>query len=108
MVEKSLEARVAALEGQLAGKTLEEHFREQSSLIDRLFVYRNAELEKKIDAKLDRRFAQFEKSSDAKRDRKFAEFGEKFDAKLESLESRLNVKLGAIQDAVRLILTRLS
>jgi hypothetical protein len=37
MPEKSLEARVSAIEAQLAGKTLEEHFREQAELIDRRF-----------------------------------------------------------------------
>ena len=81
MAEKSLEARVAAIEAQLAGKMLQEHFREQAELIDRLFVYRFAEFEKKFNGKLD--------------------------DKLDSLESRLDVKLGSIQDAVRIVLTRL-
>lgn len=47
MAEKSVERRVAAIEAQLAGKTLEEHFREQAELIDRLFAYRFDELDKK-------------------------------------------------------------
>jgi hypothetical protein len=51
--KKSLEERVSALEVQMGGKTLEEHFREQSQLIDRLLAYRFDEFEKKWDARLD-------------------------------------------------------
>jgi hypothetical protein len=47
MAKKSLEERVSAIEAELAGKTLEEHFREQAELIDRLFAYRFEELDKK-------------------------------------------------------------
>ena len=42
-----MEDRVTAIEAQLAGKTLQEHFREQAELIDRLFAYRFDELDKK-------------------------------------------------------------
>ena len=38
MAEKSLQERVSAIEAQLAGKTLQEHFREQAELIDQRFV----------------------------------------------------------------------
>jgi hypothetical protein len=47
MAKKSLEDRVSAIEAQLAGKTLEEHFREQAELIDRLFAYRFDELDRR-------------------------------------------------------------
>jgi len=42
MAKKSLEARVSLIEVQLAGKTLEEHFREQAELIDERFAIRDA------------------------------------------------------------------
>jgi hypothetical protein len=47
MAEKSLEQPVSVIEAQLAGKTLQEHFREQAELIDRLFAYRFEELDRK-------------------------------------------------------------
>ena len=47
MAKKSLEDRVSAIEAQLAGKTLQEHFREQAELIDQLFDYRFEQLDKK-------------------------------------------------------------
>jgi hypothetical protein len=52
MARKSIEERVASIEAQLAGKTLEEHFREQAELIDRRFAVR--------DAKWDARFRRIE------------------------------------------------
>jgi len=51
--DASVVGRVAALEAQLANKTLEQHFREQTELIDRLFAYRFGEFERKQDEKLD-------------------------------------------------------
>lgn len=53
MAEKTLEERVSFLEAQLENRTLEQHFREQAELIDRLLVYRFEGLGKKWDAKLD-------------------------------------------------------
>ena len=38
MAEKSLAERVSAIEDELAGKTLEEHFREQAELLDQRFA----------------------------------------------------------------------
>ena len=38
MAEHSLEERVSAIEAQLAGKTLREHFREQAELLDLRFA----------------------------------------------------------------------
>ncbi|HKY22758.1 MAG TPA: hypothetical protein VJM31_16210 [Vicinamibacterales bacterium] len=61
MTPDSLEARVAALEAKMGSKTIEEQFREQAELIDRLFSYRFEENDKKWDAKLHARFASFEK-----------------------------------------------
>jgi hypothetical protein len=46
MAEKSLEEPVSAIEAQVGGKTIEQHFREQAELIDRLFVYRFEEFER--------------------------------------------------------------
>lgn len=53
MARKSLEERVTAIEAQLAGKSLEEHFREQAELIDERFAIR--------DAKWDSRFRTIER-----------------------------------------------
>ena len=52
MARKSIEERVSVIEAQLAGKTLEEHFREQAELIDERFAVR--------DAKWDARFRNIE------------------------------------------------
>jgi hypothetical protein len=51
--KKSLEERVSVIEAQLAGKTLQEHFREQAELIDERFAVR--------DAKWDTRFRVIER-----------------------------------------------
>ena len=45
MAKKSLEERVTAIEVQLAGKTLQEHFREQAELIDQRFAEQNQKWE---------------------------------------------------------------
>jgi len=37
MAERSLEERLSALEAQLGNKPIDEHFREQAQLIERLF-----------------------------------------------------------------------
>jgi hypothetical protein len=44
MAKKSLEDRVSVIEVQLAGKTLEEHFRAQAELIDQRFATRDIRL----------------------------------------------------------------
>ena len=53
MTDKALQDRVSALEAQLRSKPLDEHFREQAELIDRLFVYRFDEFRKQLHAELD-------------------------------------------------------
>jgi hypothetical protein len=55
MAEKSLEERIAALEAQSAHKPIEEHFDEQGELIDRVFVYRLEECDRKSEARLESR-----------------------------------------------------
>jgi cytidylate kinase len=119
MPEKSLEERVAAIEVELAGKTLQEHFREHGDLIDRLLVYRLDEQDKKWDAKLDAKFARFEEKQDANLDAKFATFEQRLDAKLDvkletkleakleaKLETKLEAKLAPIRNAIQILLTR--
>ena len=75
MDDRTLAQRVAALERQMEGKTLQQHFREQAELIDQLFVYRFEEFEKrqdaKWDAKLDFKLAALEERQDAKWDTRF-------------------------------------
>jgi hypothetical protein len=103
MPEKSLEARVAAIEKQMAGKTLETHFREHAELIDRRFAEsfrENAEL-------MDRLLAYRFEESDRKWDQKLA-------AGLAGLEERIDIKLEPIRtdlkrltDAVLAVVARL-
>ena len=57
MAEKSVVQRVSAIEAQLAGKTLEEHFREQAELIDQRFTEQ--------DQKWDERFERLERDVSA-------------------------------------------
>ena len=115
MAKRTLEERVAAIEVQLAGKPLQAHFREQAELIDRrladsfrdqaelidrLFIYRLDEMDKRWDAKLDVRFDKFEAKLEAKLETKL-------EAKLEAKLEPIRRDLGAIKDAVKIILTRL-
>ena len=89
---------------RVAGKTLEEHFREQAELIDRLFAYHFAELDKKWEAKLDREFANFERSLEYRLGETLVDrLTKKFDARFEQID----VKLDVIEDAVKLVLSRL-
>lgn len=53
MAAKSLADRVAALEAKVGSKTIQEQFREQAELIDRLFIYRFDEFDEKWDVKLE-------------------------------------------------------
>jgi hypothetical protein len=104
MAEKILEERVAALEAQMLGKNLQEHFRDQAELIDRMFAYRFEEFDKKWDAKLDikldSKLGTFENSLQSRLESKLEA---KLEAKLEPLRSDLVI----IKDALRVILTRL-
>lgn len=86
MTDKSLQDRVSALEAQLRGKPLDEHFREQAELIDRLFVYRLDEFRKQLHAEVD------------------AKLETKLDAKLKPIKTDVAI----IKHAVGVILTRLT
>lgn len=92
MAEKSLEERVSAIEAQLAGKTLEEHFSEQAELIDRRFAESFGEQAELIDKLFIYRFDEWDKRWDAK-----------LDAKLEPIRTDLT----AVKDGVKIILARL-
>ena len=59
----------------MGSKTIEDQFREQAELIDRLFAYRFEEFDKKWDAKFDAKLARSESRLEAK-----------FDAKLDKME----------------------
>jgi capsule polysaccharide export protein KpsE/RkpR len=100
MAEKSLKERVSEIEIQLAGKTLEQHFREQAELIDRRFdgsFRAQAEL---IDRLFAYRFGEFDKKWDAKLEAKL-------ETKLESKLAPIRNDLAAVREAVKIILTRL-
>ena len=47
-----------ALETKVGSKTIDEQFREQAELIDRLFVYRFEESDRKWEAKLETKFEE--------------------------------------------------
>ena len=71
MVEKTLEERVAALENQMQGKTLQQHFREHAELFDQMFAYRFEEFKRELGVDWDARLAAFEGRQDAKWDKRF-------------------------------------
>jgi hypothetical protein len=112
MAAKSLAVRVAALEAKVGGRTIEEQFREQAELIDRLFAFQFEEFDKKWDAKFDSRLVNFENRLDAKFDTRLAKFEDgldaKFDAKFEEKLEPIRTDLAAVRDAVKIILTRLT
>ena len=120
MSAKSLADRVAALERKVGSKFIEEHFREQAELIDRLFTYRFEEYDKKLDVKLaaleDSLGARLEAKLETKLEQKLEKLEAKLDASLESrLESKLESKLQPIRsdlaflkDTVTVILGRLT
>ena len=104
MADKSVEERLRALEVQLAGNTLQEHFRdqaelihqrldesfrEQAELIERLFIYRFDELDKNWDAKLESRVEA------------------KLETKLEAKLKPIRHDLAAVKNSVNVVLTRL-
>ncbi|RPI54000.1 MAG: hypothetical protein EHM55_12120 [Acidobacteria bacterium] len=96
MTANPLADRVAALEAKVGHKTIAEQFREQAELIDRLFIYRFDEFDKKWDAKLDTRFAAFEEKLNARLVGLETSLEERLEAKLETkLESKLETKLEA-------------
>jgi hypothetical protein len=101
MAEKSLEQRVSALEAQLGGKTLQEHFREQAELIDQLFSYRFEEMDKRWDAKLDAKLATLEFKLETNLETKL-------ETKLESKLEPIRNDMAAVKKAVQIILTRLT
>ena len=86
MAEKSVEERISAIEAQLGTIPIEDHFREQAELIDRVFVYRFEEFERKWEARL-----------------------ESFESRLGSVESRLEsveFKLGSLESRIESFETR--
>ena len=104
MAGKSLADRVAALEAKVGGKTIEEQFREQAELIDKLFIYRFDEMDKRWDARLDAKLRKLENALETRLDEKLEA---KLDAKFETNLEPIRNDLGAIKDAVRTILARL-
>ena len=91
MPAKSLDARVAAIETQMAGKTLETHFREHAELFDRMLAYRFEESDKKWDAKLAAGLAGLE---------------ERLDVKLETKLEPLRTDIKRLTDAVLALVAR--
>ena len=108
MAAKSLAVRLAALEAKVGSKTIEEQFREQAELIDRLFAFRFEEFDKTWDAKFDTGLATLENRLDAKFDTRLATFENRLDAKLEEKLEPIRIDLAAVRDAVKIILTRLT
>ena len=93
----------------MGSKSIEQQFREQAELIDRLFTYRFEEYDKKIDVKLaaleDRLEASLEAKLETKLEQKLEQKLEtKFEAKLEPIRS----DLAFLKKTVTVILDRLS
>ena len=92
----------------MGSKSIQEQFREQAELIDRLFTYRFDEYDKKMDVKL----AAFEDRLEAKLEEKLDKLGEKLEAKLETkFEAKLEPirsDLAFLKETVTVILDRLS
>lgn len=122
MPATSLEARVAAIEAQLAGKTLETHFREQAELFDRRFAESFREQAEVIDQRLahdfreqaeliDRlftyRFEEFDKKWEGKLAAGLAGLEQRIDTKLERRLEPLRTELGRLTDAVLALVARL-
>jgi hypothetical protein len=99
MAKKSVEERVSAIEAQLGNKTLQDHFREQAELIDRLFAYHLGEVDKRF-GQMDRRFEQM--------DKRFDEMDKAWDVKFEVNLAPIRSDLGAVKDALSIILARLN
>ena len=126
MVDRTLEERVTALEKQMSGKTLEQHFREQAELFDRRFSHgfrEQAELIDRLfaerDAMIDRRLEERDEKWQGALDIKLASLETRLETRLESkLESKLEPvrgdlaaarnDLAVLKDAVKVILTRLT
>jgi hypothetical protein len=97
--------------GKCGNRTIEEQFREQAELIDRLFLCRFDEFDKKWDGKRDARFARFEQKLNAR----LVGLENSLEARLESkLETKLEAKLeplrndlAALKHAVQIVLARL-
>ena len=107
MAKESLEERVSAIEAQLGDKTLQEHFREQAELIDRLFAYHLGVIDKRF-GQVDKRFDEMDKRLGEKMDQRFNEMYKRWDAKFESNLAPVRSDLAAVKDALRIILTRLN
>jgi hypothetical protein len=109
MAAKSLAVRVAALEAKVGDKTIQEQFREQAEVIDRLFVYRFEEFDNKWDAKFDAKLIGLERRLEARLEAKLEEkLEEKLETKLQEKLGPIRVDLAAVRDAVKTILTRLT
>jgi hypothetical protein len=91
----------SSLEGYVGSKSIEEQFREQAELIDRLFIYRFDEYDRKMDARLaaldSRLVARLEATLETK-----------LEQKLESKFSPIRSDLAFLKDTVTVILHRLA
>ena len=99
---------MSALEAKVGSKTIEEQFREQAGLIDRLFAFRFEEFDKTWDAKFDTKLAKLEGKLDAKFDTRLARLENRLDAKFEEKLEPIGADLAAVREAVKIILTRLT
>ena len=105
MAEKSLDERVSAIEVQLGTIPIEAHSREQAELIDRAFVYRFEEFERKWEGKLESLESRLKAELEAMLNSKFdAMLESKLDAKIKPLR----IDLSLVKHAVGVILARLT
>ena len=100
MAHRTLTQRVAALERQMEGKTLQQHFRENAELVERLLVYYLEESERRQDAnwdtKLDTKLAALEERQDAKLAAMGMQLDTKWDTRFTALENLATAILGRL------------
>jgi uncharacterized coiled-coil protein SlyX len=110
MAEKPVEERIAAIEAQLGHIPIEEHFREQAELIDRVFVYRFEEFERKWEARLESlesRLGSLESRLDSLESR-LGMLESTLESTLDAKLKPVRIDLSLVKHAVGVILTRLT
>ena len=103
MAENTLEDDVSPAAAPSRGKTLEERFREQAELIDRLFAYRFAEFDQRWNATLDVRLAALE---DALESRLETNVDSNLETKLNGKLEPIRRDLAVIKHTAKVILSR--
>jgi hypothetical protein len=109
MAKRLLEMRVSAIEAQLAGKTLEEHFREQAELIDGRFAESFRTQAELIDRRFDDGFRTHAELIDKLFAYRFEELNRTWGPRLGALEqdvSALKKDMVIVREGIAILLQR--